>query len=208
MVPNAVVLPTPNAPAAAVRSAASAWRCWRTRRGGDTAVRERHDGRSAPPCHFRRPKVLGGLLIASRSASATTACRRTTRQKARLRGAGHHDDPQRGRRALLVGWFMGGLHYQVEHHIFPTGERTRRSGGGVRQACSGLQLLCGAAICFSPLAPPSPCGCCAAPAVPRHNLKAVPRDGGAHREQARHPVPVSKLRRICRCGEQYIAGLR
>ena len=20
----------------------------------------------------------------------------------------------------LVGWFMGGLHYQVEHHIFPT----------------------------------------------------------------------------------------
>lgn len=22
----------------------------------------------------------------------------------------------------LVGWFMGGLHYQIEHHIFPTGK--------------------------------------------------------------------------------------
>lgn len=30
----------------------------------------------------------------------------------------------------LVGWFMGGLHYQIEHHIFPTGASGREGREG------------------------------------------------------------------------------
>lgn len=37
----------------------------------------------------------------------------------------------------LVGWFMGGLHYQIEHHLFPTIPRNR-----LRDAAEVIRPLC------------------------------------------------------------------
>ena len=106
----------------------------------------------------------------------------------------------------FVGWFMGGLHYQIEHHIFPTGAgwdgapcwgvAAGTTGRVVlrvvwqrRSLVRGSQARVARRTHTSPVAPGQ------RPLRPR-SAAPQPEGGararGAHCAQARHPVPVRR----------------